>query len=98
MTKFPANFPVSRESVPETGSTSTGMSATQSNYFGPSGDFAEKVPTFRALPRTDSVSSAYYFPFSGRKARVSSASLSSIFSNFRFLHPEVDQSLVCHLT
>jgi hypothetical protein len=59
MAKFPVNFPVSRELAPETGSISTETSATQSCFFGVSGDFAEKSPTFRALARTDPVSGAY---------------------------------------
>jgi hypothetical protein len=42
MTKFPVNFPVYRESMSETGSTMSVSSATQINYFGASGDFAEK--------------------------------------------------------
>jgi hypothetical protein len=42
MTKFPVDFPDSREVAPETGSISTGTSATQTTYFGASGDFAEK--------------------------------------------------------
>jgi hypothetical protein len=42
MTKFPVNFPVCREFVPETGSTVTWSSAMQSTYFAVSGDFTEK--------------------------------------------------------
>ena len=58
MTKFPINFPVSREVAPETGSISDLVVSHAVLLFWRVGRLTGKLPTFRALAHDYSVSGA----------------------------------------
>jgi hypothetical protein len=95
MTKFPVNFPISRGIRPrDRFDTDWDVSHTVL-LFWRVGRFCGKVPTIRALARTNSVSGAYTnFHFRGKNVSFIGQPRSGIFQ-FPFLHPEVDQRLIC---